>query len=38
MTHPGIELVGSTVLKAVTDGQVHANAICALSERFPADA
>lgn len=38
MTHPGIELVGSTVLKAVTDGQVHADAICALSERFPADA
>lgn len=38
MTHPGIELVGSTVLKAVTDGRVHADAICALSERFPADA
>ena len=38
MTHPGIELIGSTVLKAVTDGQVHADAICALNERFPADA
>ena len=38
MTHPGIELCGSTVLKAVTDGQVHADAICALNERFPADA
>ena len=38
MTHPGIELCGSTVLKAVTDGQIHADAICALNERFPADA
>ena len=38
MTHPGIELVHSTVLQAVTDGQVHADAICALNERFPADA
>ena len=38
MTHPGIELCGSTVLKAVTDGQVHADAICALNDRFPADA
>lgn len=38
MTHPGIELCGSTVLKAVTDGQVHADAICALKDRFPADA
>ena len=38
MTHPGIELCGSTVLKAVTDGQVHADAICALNDRFPSDA
>ena len=38
MTHPGIELVHSTVLQAVTDGQVHADAICALNERFPSDA
>ena len=38
MTHPGIELVHSTVLKAVTDGQTHADAICALNERFPSDA
>ena len=38
MTHPGIELCGSTVLKAVTDGQAHADAICALNDRFPADA
>ena len=38
MTHPGIELIGSTVLKAVTDGQTHAEAICALNEAFPAAA
>lgn len=38
MTHPGIELCGSTVLKAVTDGQAHADAICALNELYPADA
>lgn len=38
MTHPGIELCGSTVFKAVTDGQAHADAICALNDRFPADA
>lgn len=38
MTHPGIELTGSSVLKAVTDGQAHADAICALNDAFPADA
>ena len=38
MTHPGIELSGGTVLKAVTDGQAHADAICALNDAFPADA
>lgn len=38
MTHPGIELCDSTVFKAVTEGQAHADAICALNERFPADA
>ena len=38
MTHPGIELIGSTVRKAVTDGQVHADAICALNEAFSAAA
>lgn len=38
MTHPGIELRGSTVFKAVTDGQAHADAILALNERFPTDA
>lgn len=38
MTHPGIELRGNTVRQAVTDGQVHADAILALNDRFPADA
>ena len=38
MTHPGIEIIGKTVLQAVTDGQVHADAICALNEKYPADA
>lgn len=38
ITHPGIKLCGSSVLKAVTDGQAHADAICALNDRFPADA
>lgn len=38
MTHPGIEITGTTVLKAVTDGQAHADAICALNDRFPAAA
>lgn len=38
MTHPGIELVGATVLDAVSKGEVHADAICALNERHPAAA
>ena len=38
MTHPGIELAGHTVHEAVTNGRVHADAIEALNERFPADA
>ncbi len=38
MTHPGIELIGKTVLEAVTDGQTHADAICALKEKFPSAA
>lgn len=38
MTHPGIELIGRTVLEAVTDGNIHADAICALNDRFPAAA
>ena len=35
MTHPGIEMIGKTVRDAVTDGQVHYNAIKALSEKYP---
>jgi len=38
MTHPGIELCGYSVQKAVTDGKCHADAICALNDRFPAAA
>lgn len=38
MTHPGIEITGGTVLKAVTDGQAHADAICALNDKFPSAA
>lgn len=38
MTHPGIELIGKTVRQAVTDGEVHADAICALNEKYPAAA
>lgn len=33
MTHPGIEYIGKTVREAVTDGQIHYEAIKALSER-----
>lgn len=35
MTHPGIELVGRSVLDAVSDGAVHADAIKALAGRYP---
>lgn len=38
MTHPGIELCGKTVKEAVTDGTVHAEAICRLNEKYPASA
>lgn len=38
MTHPGIELCGKTVREAVTNGSVHAEAICKLNELYPADA
>ena len=34
MTHPGIEAIGKTVKEAVTDGQVHYEAIKAVSEQF----
>lgn len=35
MTHPGIELIGRSVLDAVTDGEIHARAVLALAERYP---
>lgn len=35
MTHSGIELIGRSVLDAVTDGEVHARAVLALAERYP---
>lgn len=35
MTHPGIEFTGNTVLEAVTDGNVHFNAIKALADKYP---
>lgn len=35
MTHPGIELTGSRVIDAVTDGHIHYEAVKALNERFP---
>lgn len=38
MTHPGIELCGKTVREAVSDGEVHAAAICKLNDLYPADA
>ncbi|MBQ9201230.1 MAG: uroporphyrinogen decarboxylase family protein [Bacteroidales bacterium] len=38
MTHPGIELIGKTVRDAVTDGQVHFQAVKKLSEVYPSAA
>lgn len=38
MTHPGIELIGSKVIDAVTNGQIHHNAIKKLDDTYPADA
>lgn len=35
MTHPGIELIGKSVLEAVSDGCVHAEAIKALADKYP---
>lgn len=35
MTHPGIDLIGKTVADAVTDGQVHADAVVALRKKYP---
>ncbi len=35
MTHPGIELTGDTVRKAVSDGVSHSKAIVALADKYP---
>lgn len=35
MTHPGIELTGDTVRKAVSDGVAHSKAIVALADKYP---
>lgn len=35
MTHPGIEIIGETVLKAVSDGDTHHKAIKALADKYP---
>ncbi len=35
MTNPGIELINKRVIDAVSDGEVHFQAIMALRERFP---
>ena len=38
MTHPGIDITGSTVAAAVSDGRVHADAIVALRAKYPQNA
>lgn len=38
MTHPGIEVIGKTVLDAVTDGEVHFQAIKAVNDKYPQSA
>ena len=35
MTHPGIEIIGNTVKNACCDGDVHAEAVCALAKKYP---
>lgn len=38
MTHPGIDLTGDTVKNACCDGEIHANAVCALAKKYPTHA
>ena len=38
MTHPGIELIGKSVLEAVSDGNVQFEAIKALDQKYPSAA
>jgi uroporphyrinogen decarboxylase len=35
MTHPGIDLLGRSVLEAVTKGEIHYQAIRAVAEKYP---
>jgi uroporphyrinogen decarboxylase len=35
MTHPGIDMIGRRVIDAVTDGEVHFQAIKAMADHFP---
>jgi len=35
MTHPGIEMIGTTILQAVSDGTVHYQIVQALAETYP---
>lgn len=38
MTHPGIEFIGKTIRDAVTNGQIHYEAIKALCDKYPSAA
>ena len=38
MTHPGIEMNGHTVRKAVSDGRIHCEAVTTLAQRYPSAA
>lgn len=38
MTHSGIEIIGKKVVDAVSNGQVHYEAVKVLSEKYPSDA
>lgn len=38
MTHPGIELNGHTVRQAVSDGNIHCQAVKTLAQQFPSTA
>ena len=35
MTHPGIEMTGTTILKAVNDGTVHYQVVRKLTKTYP---
>jgi uroporphyrinogen decarboxylase len=35
MTHPGIEKVGTTIQKAVTDGEIHFEVVKSITETYP---